>query len=251
MLFGNVSISKLLAAMMLISGIALLSLRAAEEVKKEAAKPGGAVSVSNAGNSNQMELDIKLPLPMFDGTPPELRLKNLEPYNPNAPKPVIKAPKGTAVVSLKKEVTASDDVPIQGDLAMITDGNKEAPDGNYAELGPGKQWIQIDLGQAKEIYAILIWHFHKQARVYHDVVVQVSDDKDFVMGVKTVFNNDSDNSSGLGIGTDREYIEDNKGKSLETHGVKARFIRLYSKGSTSGDTNHYTEVEVWGKVAEK
>ena len=86
-----------------------------------------------------------------------------------------------------------------------------------------------------------------EARVYHDVVVQVADDPDFIKDVQTVFNNDFDNSSGLGIGKDREYIEDSIGKLIDAKGVKGRYVRLYSKGNTSNDQNHYIEVEVFGK----
>ena len=29
--------------------------------------------------------------------------------------------------------------------------------------------------------------------------------------------------------------------------VKGRYVRLYSNGNTSNDTNHYIEVEVYGR----
>ncbi|MCK7528400.1 MAG: discoidin domain-containing protein [Ignavibacteriales bacterium] len=46
---------------------------------------------------------------------------------------------------------------------------------------PCSQWVQIDLGKpCTRSSAILAWHYHSQARVYRDVVVQVSDDKDFL-----------------------------------------------------------------------
>ena len=61
-----------------------------------------------------------------------------------------------------------------------------------------------------------------------------------------MFNNDHDNSSGLGIGKNKEYIETNEGRLIDPRGVKARYIRLYSKGNTSNDINHYVEVEVYG-----
>ena len=35
------------------------------------------------------------------------------------------------------------------------------------------------------VAAIVAWHFHSQARVYHDVIVQVADDPDFITNVKT------------------------------------------------------------------
>ena len=78
---------------------------------------------------------------------------------------------------------------------MVTDGEKAGGDGYFIELGPGTQWVQIDLGASHPLYAILAWHYHSQARVYRDVIVQVSDDPAFKTGVTTVFNNDHDNSS--------------------------------------------------------
>jgi hypothetical protein len=84
--------------------------------------------------------------------------------------------------------------PVIGELDMVTDGEKEGGDGYFVELGPGKQWVQIDLGSTCALHAILAWHYHSQARVYRDVIVQVSNDKDFLKGVTTVFNNDHDNS---------------------------------------------------------
>ena len=72
---------------------------------------------------------------------------------------------------------------------------------------PGKQWVQIDLEKEANIYAVIVWHFHSQARVYLDVVVQVSDDPTFEKDVTTIFNNDSNNELGLGAGKDLAYIE--------------------------------------------
>ena len=133
---------------------------------------------------------------------------------------------------------------------MISDGDKEAADGSYVELGPFQQHITIDLEQECEIYAILVWHYHKQARVYFDVVVQVADDADFITNVQTVFNNDIDNSAGMGIGMDMHYIETSEGKLVDGKGVKGRYVRLYSQGSNDSDLNDYIEVEVWGKAVE-
>jgi cytochrome c peroxidase len=88
------------------------------------------------------------------------------------------------------------------------------------------------------------------AKVYHDVIVQVADDPDFIKQVRTVFNNDSDNSSGLGVGKDREYIESYEGKLINAKGARARYIRFYSKGSTESALNEYTEIEVYGRQAQ-
>jgi hypothetical protein len=77
--------------------------------------------------------------------------------------------------------------------------------------------------------------------------VQVADDQDFTSNIKTLFNNDIDNSAGLGVGTDMHYIETYKGELIDAKGVKAHFVRLYSNGNSSDDLNHYIEVEVYGK----
>ena len=34
---------------------------------------------------------------------------------------------------------------------------------------------------------------------------------------------------------------------ISGEGVKGRYVRLYSKGNTANEMNHYTEVEVFGK----
>ncbi len=149
-----------------------------------------------------------------------------------------------------KPVSSSDNEPIIGEIKMVTDGDKEATDGSYVELGPFKQYVTVDLEAVYEIYAIVVWHYHKQARVYFDVVVQVADDPNFTTNVRTLFNNDIDNTSGLGVGQHKHYVETNEGKLIDAKGMRARYVRLYSKGNSSDDLNHYIEVEVYGKPVE-
>jgi hypothetical protein len=191
------------------------------------------------------ELKLKLPKPMFIGTPTNIKSPNLEPVT-GKPRPPFYVPKGTTLLSLKKPISASDDQPVIGDLDMIDDGEKSGGDGYFVELGPGTQWVQVDLGASHPLYAILAWHYHSQARVYHDVVVQVSDDPKFKTGVVTVYNNDHDNSSKLGAGKDKEYIEVAEGRLFDPKGAKGRYVRFYSNGNTTNDLNHYVEVEVYG-----
>ena len=191
------------------------------------------------------ELKLKLPKPMFIGTPTNLRSPNLEVIT-GKPRGPFYVPKGTVLLSAKKTVTSSDMQPVIGELDMITDGEKSGGDGYFVELGPTPQWAQIDLGASHALYAILAWHYHSQARVYRDVIVQVSDDPAFKTGVTTVFNNDHDNSAKLGLGKDKEYIEVAEGKLFDPKGAKGRYVRLYSNGNTTNDLTHYVEVEVYG-----
>ena len=191
------------------------------------------------------ELKLKLPKPMFIGTPTNIKSANLEPIT-GKPRPPFYVPTGTVLLSAKKPVTSSDSAPVIGELDMVNDGEKAGGDGYFIELGPGIQWVQIDLGASHPLSAILTWHYHSQARVYHDVIVQVSDDAAFKTGVTTVFNNDHDNSSKMTAGKDKEYIEVAEGKLIDPKGAKGRYVRLYSKGNTTNDLNHYVEVEVYG-----
>ena len=199
--------------------------------------------------SGWVPIDIKLPKAVFIGTPQDTRVPNLEKARTEARPPFL-APEGTKNVAFGKAVTSSDEEPIIGELSYVTDGDKEAADGSYVELGPLLQYVTIDLGQMYNIYAIVVWHHHMQAQVYYDVVVQVADDADFITDVRTLFNNDIDNSAGFGIGKDMHYTETNEGKLIDAKGVKARYVRLYSNGNTSDDLNRYTEVEVYGKPVE-
>jgi len=204
-----------------------------------------------AAKGNLAPLPLKLPIPAFMGTPPDMELgPHVEPPR-DTPRPPFLAPKGVVNLAFKKKVTSSDKSPITGTLDMVTDGNKEATDDSFVELHRRTQWVQIDLGCKAKIYAVLIWHDHSTYQVYHDVIVQVADDPDFTKNVRTLFNNDYDNSSGLGIGRQKEYFENYEGKLIDAKGVEARYIRCYSRGSTYSALNRYTEVEVWGKCVGK
>src|SRR4029453_7164514 len=81
------------------------------------------------------ELKLKLPKPMFVGTPTNIKSANLGPIT-GKPRPPFYVPKGTALLSAKKPVTSSDMAPVIGELDMVTDGEKSGGDGYFIELGP-------------------------------------------------------------------------------------------------------------------
>jgi hypothetical protein len=193
----------------------------------------------------QMEpLDIQLPRPMFVGTPSNFDVERLEEPR-EAGRPPFLAPANVTNVALDKHVSSSVE-PRNGELWRITDGDKEATSYSFAELEAGHQHITIDLEDVFNIYAIIIWHYHMSARVYHSVVVQVSDDPDFIFDVHTLFNNDIHNRLGFGVGEDYHYVETNEGKLIDAMGVEGRYVRLHSLGNTDNDFSHYIEVEVYG-----
>jgi hypothetical protein len=150
--------------------------------------------------------------------------------------------KGAKLTTSDKNVTAET-------LAKLTDGDKEASDQGLVMLRKGTQFVQLDLGNPSEIFAIVVWHSFSAPKVYHDVVIQAADNADFTENVRTLFNNDQDNTSGLGVGTDREYFETHLGRVFDAKGAKARFLRFYSKGSTESVLNEYLEIEVYGRPA--
>ena len=205
---------------------------------------------SQSRSEKLVPIKIELPKPMFIGTPQNFKVERLE--KPlGKPRPPFLAPEGTKNVALEKPVASTDEEPIIGEIAMITDGDKEGMDGSFVELGPFKQHVTIDLGAKHEIYALVMWHYHKQARVYFDVVVQTADDPDFVSNVNVLYNNDHDNSSGLGVGDDFHYVETAEGKLVDAKGIEARYIRLYTNGNSSNDLNHWVETEVYGRPVQK
>ncbi len=162
--------------------------------------------------------------------------------------PSLMTPPDLTNLARGKTVSSSDPLPVIGDLAYITDGNKAAADGSYVQLGPKKQWVQIDLGQRAELWGIWVWHYQKSPRIYKDVIVQVSDDSQFAAEhTTTLFNTDRDNSFGFGPGADKVYLETNRGRGINAGGLRARYVRFFSNGNTDNDFNHYIEVEVWAR----
>jgi RNA polymerase sigma factor (sigma-70 family) len=204
-------------------------------------------SASLTAQSGLVPLVLDLPTPVFKGTPKDLPLgPNVEPLS-DKPRAPMMVPPGLKNLAPDSTVTCSDKNVPADNLAKLTDGDKEASDQSIIFLRKGTQWVQMDLGSPQALFAIVIWHAHNMAKVYHDVIVQVADNPDFTRNVRTLFNNDSTNTSGVGVGTDREYFETYEGKLINAKGVKARYIRFYSKGSTESALNEYTEIEIYGR----
>jgi hypothetical protein len=208
--------------------------------------------ICGAGAADLAPLPLVLPGPALKGTPPNLPTNTTAaPLSAEMP-PAFFAPKGVVNVALGKPVSASDTNLITGELNQITDGKKGAYEENVVTLRRGLQWVQIDLQGEFKLYAIVVWHDFSAPVVYRDVIVQVSDDPKFKTGVHTLFNNDQKNSAGLGVGADREYFDNpltGAGKLIDAKGIRARYIRCYSHGSSDNALNTYIEVEAYGLPA--
>lgn len=207
-----------------------------------------AIATLLAATANAQEkeaLTLQLPAPTLKGTPEQLPTgPNIEANSDKAPA-AMQIAKGAKNVALGKKVTTSVKPFSETQPDAITDGKKEAFDYDTVEMKKGTQWVQVDLGESFKIEALAIWHDHRYIQVMHDVIVQVSDDPEFKTGVTTLFNNDTDNSSGLGVGTDREYFERHWGRVFDGKGTKARYVRGYTKGSHLSALNCWQEIEVY------
>lgn len=208
-----------------------------------------APTVVTAADGPLKPLAIKFPEPTLRGTPEDLEAgPNIEPPPKEEPAPFM-APEGVKNVALGKTVTSSVR-PFTGELSQVTDGKKEAFDSDAIEMRSKTQWVQVDLGVPCRIYAIAIWHDHRYVQITRDVIVQLADDPEFTQNVRTIYNNDRDNSSKLGAGTDKEYYETKYGKVFNAKGEKARYVRGYSKGTSLTALNCWQEMEVYGVPAE-
>ncbi len=191
-----------------------------------------------------------LPEPIFTGTPIDVRSPHREAYRgDDVPPPQLLVPEGTRLLSVGCRVRCGAPKISTKELALVTDGDKQFTQLSYLELPPGLQWVQIDLATQVVVQAICIWREQPDMRVYRDIIVQLSNDPEFSSDVViTVFNNDYDNSAGLGKGSDKEYFEDHFGRRIEVDAVHARYLRVFSNGNTSDPYNHFTEIEVYGQL---
>ena len=169
-------------------------------------------------------------------------------------RPAFMVPPGTRNLAIGKPVTASmDDEPIIGELSQLVDDVKKSGEFDFVELDPGLQWVQIDLGAIRTLYGIVVWHYYKNPTIYNDVIVQVADDVEFTTNVRTLFNNDHDDSAGLGAGKDTAFfarwwgeLVDARGESND--GTPARCVRVYTDGGCGGGDTRFVEIAAYGQA---
>tara|TARA_R110001592_G_scaffold168786_1_gene405121 strand:+ start:146 stop:2092 length:1947 start_codon:yes stop_codon:yes gene_type:complete len=188
--------------------------------------------------------EITYPEPSYGGTPLDYWSPNLEEEGHGAP--VRNVPNEQArIISRGRPVSSSNTKDPYADIGRLSDSKKDYSKENVIVLPPGPQWVQIHLEADYRITAVIVWHYYEDQRVYQDVAVRVSsrpDGKDGTM----LYNNDHDNSLGMGVGTDREYVEKYTGRYIDGKDAVGRYVRCFSNGNTANNNNHYIEVEVWG-----
>ena len=209
-----------------------------------------AVAVFAAGVfAEKVAIKFELPPPHSSGTPKEIKSDNLEP-DPGPGKlrpPIMVEPEYAKKLTTENTKVTTSEEAVTGDNDYVVDGDKTPDATSMLQLPGGLQWVQLDLGAEHTVSAVCVWHDQGDERVYKDVIVQISNDANFVDGVTTIFNNDHDNTAKLGKGTDKEYRERNDGRPMDAKLTKGRYVRCYSNGSTSEPVNNYIEIEVFGK----
>src|ERR1043165_2542395 len=150
----------LLCSVTIATACCVTSVRAADEAK----------------SGDLVPLVLKLPAPAFKGTPKDLPEGTVVEPLSDKPRPNIMVPAGCVNLAAGLKPTTSDTNTAPDKLLKITDGDKESYETSILLLRKGVQYVQLDLGKACELYAIVVWHAHDSAKVYRSVVVQIAED---------------------------------------------------------------------------
>lgn len=138
-------------------------------------------------------------------------------------------------------------------VSMAVDGTKNNCAGNYGEFGTDNKnesaYLQVDLGAVKSVSGVNLYRYWDDHRTYRGTVIELSETADFDGVVYQIYNSDTDGTlHNRGLGSDQTYAETANGLHLTlTAPVKARYVRVYMHGSSSGNTNHVNELEVLGR----
>jgi hypothetical protein len=125
------------------------------------------------------------------------------------------------------------------DLDKITNGNFNS----WCDLGSTPPYdVQIDLGIVKTIRLIKLYRPWQSNRVYSNTVIQISEDG---INYFTIFNNDSANLCGQGVGTQATYIESESGHSFLVSNINAQYVRVWTGADNLGGDPAIVELEVY------
>ena len=113
----------------------------------------------------------------------------------------------------------------------------------------GAGYIQVDLGVVCELDYIQLYRYFTGGRTYLNNIVAVSlTEEGFTSGAgRTIlYNTDTTNVHGLGVGTDAAYSETSSGRRFDTTGLSARYVRVYALGNNVNIYSHVVEILVYG-----
>ncbi len=148
-------------------------------------------------------------------------------------------------VALGKKVTVSKGGN-EAEAQRITDGIVQK-DWQYSyryrseaesEDKEDKPYVTIDLGEKYDInkikyFGVMPPDYPGYYNISHNMVIQVSNDKDFKDdSTKTVFNTDQNNFFGFGAGSDQETKNTTDGILVEFEETEAQYVRYYQHGAS-------------------
>lgn len=141
--------------------------------------------------------------------------------------------------------------------SWLTDGITES--GKYVEISKDTEqnstdpsYAQIDLGTSYDIAKVEFWNYWDDGRTLVGLVILASEKGTFAEDDRTViFNSDTENFFGFGVGTDASYKSVSAGLSVEKE-ARGRYVRVMNNGHDGGTPRqkkhggHYTEIKVYG-----
>lgn len=141
--------------------------------------------------------------------------------------------------------------------SWLTDGITDS--GKYVEISKDTEqnstdpsYAQIDLGTSYDIAKVEFWNYWDDGRTLVGLVILASEKGTFAEDDRTViFNSDTENFFGFGVGTDASYKSVSAGLSVEKE-ARGRYVRVMNNGHDGGTPEqkkhggHYTEIKVYG-----
>ena len=141
--------------------------------------------------------------------------------------------------------------------SWLTDGITES--GKYVEISKDTEqnstdpsYAQIDLGTSYDITKVEFWNYWDDGRTLVGLVILASEKGTFAEDDRTViFNSDTENFFGFGVGTDASYKSVSAGLSVEKE-ARGRYVRVMNNGHDGGTPGqkkhggHYMEIKVYG-----
>ena len=141
--------------------------------------------------------------------------------------------------------------------SWLTDGITDS--GKYVEISKDTEqnstdpsYAQIDLGTSYDIAKVEFWNYWDDGRTLVGLVILASEKGTFAEDDRTViFNSDTENFFGFGVGTDASYKSVSAGLSVEK-AARGRYVRVMNNGHDGGTPGqkkqggHYTEIKVYG-----
>ena len=128
-------------------------------------------------------------------------------------------------------------------------GNDQTQTANTENPANPGYWLQLDLGQKYSITKLNLCIYY-DGRYLKDLVVLASNEAEFTKeNSQVVYNADSNNFFGLGVGTDLEMPAQNNSAGFDitpTPVVEAQYLRIFNNGNSKNDGAHWIEVEVYG-----